>query len=957
MRLDRWRAAELVRDPRGYQSTVVRNSSGLVAQETDARGNTASWSWIGPRLLTTTLPNGAQVNYEYNGPGQRLSREYGTTAETRYFYTSSGGRVVLDSVHIAGAGTMRFTYDTRGRLLTERDSAGHTATIAYEPTGWQSTQTVTTGGGRVTRVETRDAWGRATQVRSPDGQLATTAYDVMGRVTSVTAPDGGITRYHYGAVFLDSLGDARGQVYRWTRNQLGWAEREARPGDTPGQHLEAAYDRWGRVASSTDRRGVATSYVYDRWDRPTLVSTSHATIPNRSRTFAYSPDTPANPKAPAWVYAATGEAADTVHTDTLGRPVRMVTRVMRAGGAVSTVEVQYTYNLFGARDSVRYRLNAGSLRPARYQVDPATALLTRVYDFSGGQTSLTYNGEGALAQVAWPNGVTSISSYTNNHRLGLLRYSTASVSAAGGFGYEYDEDNRISARTNGSQTRARDFAYDPNGRLLQYADRQRSTDHSDCYLEESVGWVCPNGEGTTWSPTGLSRTFAWDSVGNPQDSAAVTVAGNRLTQYRGWTLQYDAEGNLLSKTKGTQAYTYVWDGFGQLAEVRLNGALVATYGYDGQGRRVRKTLASGTAEHYVYDEDDPLLDLSGTGSVLAEYTYYPGTDLAHSVLRGTTRYYYATDDQGTVLALVNASGSVVNQYRYDPFGGSESATEGATNRLRWIGREWDASSGLYYVRARWYDPTLQRFVSEDPVGIEGGINLYAYAGDDPVNFADRTGLLVASGCDWEEYKSGKCTYAIPGITANGWQGLNLLLASLRMSTFIAGARACEPWRCQDDIVRINSQCLAVPECAATLHSPRGTEPTRLRNALRGARDDGFCGQAKAAAQDMLDRGRIRVYDYRLTWPNGERILGESPEAELRNGQRIRMIFVRSTSINGPTVLHEAMHSLIFSGRPARLQNTYRHLDPVPDMPEAGCMQRAAFICANQPVPPDLTCEA
>ena len=170
-----------------------------------------------------------------------------------------------------------------------------------------------------------------------------------------------------------------------------------------------------------------------------------------------------------------------------------------------------------------------------------------------------------------------------------------------------------------------------------------------------------------------------------------------------------------------------------------------TFGYDGWGRRVRKSTATGT-RRYLWDGDALLAELDTLGNGVAGYTYSPGTDNVASVLRhdrGDSTYYYIQDYSRNVLALLAlTSGGVTidNQYRYEPFGNTQgSTTSTIPNTLQFAGREHDAETQLYYDRARYIDPAVGRFVSEDPIGLDGGINLYAFVGNDPVNGWDPSG--------------------------------------------------------------------------------------------------------------------------------------------------------------------------------------------------------------------------
>jgi RHS repeat-associated protein len=181
--------------------------------------------------------------------------------------------------------------------------------------------------------------------------------------------------------------------------------------------------------------------------------------------------------------------------------------------------------------------------------------------------------------------------------------------------------------------------------------------------------------------------------------------------------------------------------------VLLNGTVQATFAYDGFGRRVKKTNTTGAVQ-YVWDGDQLILEADGSGTTLQTYTYYPGTDQLHSVTAGGVTYYASTEPAtGDVNGLVRGSdNAVVAQYAYTPWGEFDGADQplvnGArVNSLRWKGLSYDAETGLYYMRARYYDPKMRRFISEDPIGLDGGINEYVFVGGDPVNRSDPSGMI------------------------------------------------------------------------------------------------------------------------------------------------------------------------------------------------------------------------
>jgi len=146
-----------------------------------------------------------------------------------------------------------------------------------------------------------------------------------------------------------------------------------------------------------------------------------------------------------------------------------------------------------------------------------------------------------------------------------------------------------------------------------------------------------------------------------------------------------------------------------------------------------------------------IAEVDATGGLLKSYTWGPGIDnlLAYTDHTTTNTYYMLTDHLGSIHAVVDSSGNIVESYRYDAWGrvlgvyGSDGLplTESAIgNRYLWQGREYSWKTGFYFFRARWYDPITGRWMSKDPIGIAGGLNQYVFCGNSPVNFADPFGL-------------------------------------------------------------------------------------------------------------------------------------------------------------------------------------------------------------------------
>ncbi len=216
-------------------------------------------------------------------------------------------------------------------------------------------------------------------------------------------------------------------------------------------------------------------------------------------------------------------------------------------------------------------------------------------------------------------------------------------------------------------------------------------------------------------------TYTYDRTGNRTDRGAAVDLGNRLTGFDGYFLAYDENGNLTRRVKpGVDDLTPVWNSLGQMTSAWRYQKGTVSYGYDAFGRRVRRTAPDGSVTRFLYDGDDLLMELDGAGNPIREYTYYPGVDRPHSLRAGGQTYYYATDNPGHVVGLVDGANQIVNKYYYTPWGEPESVTETVAQPLRYMAREYDEVTGLYQVRARWYDAQYGRFVSETRSGWRAG---------------------------------------------------------------------------------------------------------------------------------------------------------------------------------------------------------------------------------------------
>jgi RHS repeat-associated protein len=226
---------------------------------------------------------------------------------------------------------------------------------------------------------------------------------------------------------------------------------------------------------------------------------------------------------------------------------------------------------------------------------------------------------------------------------------------------------------------------------------------------------------------------ARDTSGNvATKSYSVNVTGG------GSSYTWDANGNLATKTEGGDSHVYTWDAENRLTKVETNSVEIASFKYDPRGRRVEK-MDGGVTTAFTYNGEDILRQ--AIGSTFTKYVHGPRIDepLASEDGSGVLTLLSA-DDLGSIVSSTNAAGAIVSTVRYDAWGNIESGVPGT---FGFTGREPD-QTGLGYYRARYYDPKVGRFVSEDPSGFEDGTNLYVYTRDNPVLRTDPTGLASAT---------------------------------------------------------------------------------------------------------------------------------------------------------------------------------------------------------------------
>jgi RHS repeat-associated protein len=310
--------------------------------------------------------------------------------------------------------------------------------------------------------------------------------------------------------------------------------------------------------------------------------------------------------------------------------------------------------------------------------------------------------------------------------------------------YSYDSASQVTnilhqLTATSTQINQAAYAYNSVGNRTQLTDRRGA----QAFGYDSLDRLTSASHPLLATP----QSFAYDAVGNRTTGGSVVNAGNQLTADATHSYQYDDNGNLTRKTLlATGNYSqYTYDAENRLTKVEEFVAgnptafATSTYRYDGLGRRIEK-VANGQTKRYIYDGEDILLEYDGTNTLQARYTHGPGIDELIAVTRDGSTFFYHADALGSVSELTDSAGALAKSYAYDAYGNIVDQTGTVEQPYAYTGRELDSESGLYYYRARYYDSTTGRFLRKDPIGLSGGINLYGYVSNNPVNLTDPFGL-------------------------------------------------------------------------------------------------------------------------------------------------------------------------------------------------------------------------
>lgn len=809
-------------DPNGTQHQFTYDANGLLIRDDNGSGGFTT-------LARTRTDSSSSVT---------LTTAMSTTAVYSATSRSIGGsrRVNVDGVGLATTGdeaangtvattdpdgtvrTVAQGFDPRFgaqvpvmNRVTTRTPSGLLATVTggrrtvlsnqADPTSLVSQVDSMVLNGRLFR-NTYVAATRTSTAVTPEGRSRSELLDTLGRAIEEAAPGITALQYQY---------DARGRLAQGTQGSRRWSY---------------TYDSQGRLATTTDPLTRTSESFYDSADR----LTRQVLTDGRELLYAYDLNgnprsiTPPGRQAHQFEYSGlnllTSYNPPSLGTGTWSTTFqydldRRLTQIARPDGQ----NTGFGYDSAGRLSTVS--VLGGALN---YTYDSITGSLTDVSGPYGGSLSLGHDGS-LLTRVTWSGEVTGAVTATFNSD-----FKVAGLSVNGGtpVTFSYDGDGLLSrageltisrSATNGLITGtalgsvATNLSYSPFGELArQSASVSGSTVFDISYSRDALGRISELTETVGGATT--AKGYIYDLAGRVtevRENGALTAVyeydanGNRLrvTRLAGVEIgtydeqdrlltfgtasyTYTRNGELTTKTVGSDITRYEYDAFGNLRRVTQPDGTLIEYVVDGMNRRIGKKMNGVLVQGFLYQGKlSPIVELDGAGNVVSRFVYGTRANVPEYVVRNGTTYRIITDHLGSVrLVIETATGAIAQLINYDVWGNVLQDSNPGFQPFGYAGGLFDNATKLMRFGARDYDPGVGRWTAKDPIGFGGGsLGLYTYVHNDPVAFADPRGL-----CPTEENES-KAAKALAYAAACGGEWAQVLLSAASDVAFLTGVGA------------------------------------------------------------------------------------------------------------------------------------------------------------------------
>jgi RHS repeat-associated protein len=681
-----------ITDPNGFVTTFVHNAAGLVQTQTEtlpaggggARVTTYEYDTAG-QLTKITDPDGVVVDMEDDQRGRLIRTTDNLGQRVEHSYDENGNLTGVDTFDSDGTrvGSISQMFDLMDRLssVSQPQPGGIPSVTIYQYDG-NGNRIEITDPNTNTILQIYDAGDRLTD--SVDALSGTThfSYDKNGNIIGVTAPNGASTSYT-----IDSLG------------------RQTSESSPDRGTMSMSYDLANNLVSTTDARGITSTYTYDQTNRPTGI-----TYPDASENVAFGYDS-----------CAFGKGRLCTRTDESGTTAFGYD----AYGNITTV----TNTVLGVPYTTSYQYDAGDrvigmTLPSERAVTVERDVLRRIEGILtevGGSTTqlvdnITYRADGRITGRGYGNSISESRQYDEQGRLTNQNLGTLDQVT-----YGYDANGNVLSRQ--TQSVAHGFEYDALDRLID-----------DVLAGAGITYTYdPNGNRLSVDDGTTPVTYTYEAM------------SNRLSGIDPTSMIHDAAGNLIDDGQGR---IYMYNDANRLEAVLDQGTLLASYVYNATGQRMQKVTTAGTTV-YHYDLAGNLISETGADSTpVRDYLWQDGEPIAKIETAGgvDTLAYLHADHLATPRQATDPAGSLVWQWTGRAFGESlpDEDPDGDSSitsiPLRFPGQYYDAETGLQYNWNRYYDPKTGRYITSDPIGLEGGINTFLYVKANPLRYVDPRGL-------------------------------------------------------------------------------------------------------------------------------------------------------------------------------------------------------------------------